>query len=261
VRDTFVATISHDLRTQLAMVGGQAQLLKRQAASPHSADMTEKLMTRIRRIESAVERMSRMIDGLLDVTRLELGERLELERAPMDLVEVANRVAAELQECAPRHLIQVAGETALMGEWDLARIDRVLDNLVGNAVKYSPGAGVITVVCAREVDRDEWAILSVRDHSVGIPAPYLGRIFEPFHRGGNVGHISGTGIGLAMIREVVSLHGGTIHMHSYCDRRHGVRNGVTLHEFWILPSVPNTRTLKTYGVSPSHSALRLPAAI
>ena len=159
--------------------------------------------------------MSRMIDGLLDVTRLELGERLELERAPMDLVEVANRIAAEHQERAPRHRIQVGGETALVGEWDLARVERVLDNLVGNAVKYSPDGGVITVGCVRDVDETgEWALLSVRDHGVGIPTADLGRIFERFHRAGNVRAISGAGIGLAMIRDVVSLHGGTITVES-----------------------------------------------
>ena len=215
VRDTFVATISHDLKNPLATIGAQAQLLNRLVASPHSADTLEKLLRGIRRIESTVERMSRMIDGLLDVTRLELGERLELERAPMDLFEVASRIAAEHQERAPRHRIQVAGESALVGDWDLARIERVLDNLVGNAVKYSPDGGLITVVCVREVDEsDEWAILSVRDHGLGIPPADLGRIFERFHRAGNVGAISGTGIGLAMIRDVVSLHGGTITVES-----------------------------------------------
>jgi signal transduction histidine kinase len=172
-------------------------------------------MSGTRRIKSTVERMARMIDGLLDVTRLELGERLELERAPMDLIETANRIAAEHQERAPGHRIQVGGETSLIGEWDLARIERVLDNLVGNAVKYSPDGGVITVVCVREVDETgEWAILSVRDQGVGIPAADLGRIFERFHRAGNVRAISGAGIGLAMIRDVVSLHGGTITVES-----------------------------------------------
>jgi signal transduction histidine kinase len=215
VRDTFVATISHDLKNPLATIGAQAQLLQRLAASPQRTDTTEKLTRGTRRINSTVERLSRMIDGLLDITRLELGERLELERAPMDLVEAANRIAVEHQERAPGHRIQVGGETALKGEWDLARIERVLDNLVGNAVKYSPDGGVITVVCVREVDdTGEWAILSVRDHGVGIPTADLGRIFERFHRAGNVRAISGTGIGLAMIRDVVSLHGGTITVES-----------------------------------------------
>jgi len=216
VRDTFVATISHDLKNPLATISGQAQLLNRMAsAERQTADTSEKLRKGIRRIESNVERMSRMVDGLLDLTRLELGERLELRTGPMDLVAVASRIATEHQERSPRHRIQVAGETALTGEWDLARIERVLDNLVGNAVKYSPDGGLVTIACVREVDEaGECAILSVRDHGVGIPPADIGRIFERFHRAGNVGAISGTGIGLAMIRDVVSRHGGTISVES-----------------------------------------------
>ena len=215
VRDTFVATVSHDLKNPLATIGGQAQLLKRVVRSSPGAETSEKLMGGIGRIETTVERMARMIDGLLDVTRLELGDRLELEVAPMDLFEITTRIAAEHQERTQRHRIQVAGDPSLIGEWDLARIERVLDNLIGNAVKYSPNGGVITVVCVREVDESgEWVILSVRDHGVGIPVADIGRIFDRFHRAGNVGAISGMGIGLAMIREVVSLHGGTITVES-----------------------------------------------
>jgi signal transduction histidine kinase len=216
LRDTFLATISHDLKNPLATIGAQAQLLRRLAASAEdSAQDRERLRAGIARIESTVERMTRMIDGLLDVTRLELGGRFELQRTSVDLVEVTRRVVAEHQERAPRHRIQVAGEATLTGNWDLARIERALDNLVGNAVKYSPDGGIITVLCVRERDElDEWAILSVRDHGVGIPASDLGSVFERFHRAGNVGQISGTGIGLAMIHDVIGLHGGTIDVES-----------------------------------------------
>jgi signal transduction histidine kinase len=216
LRDTFVATISHDLKNPLATIGAQAQLLRRLAAAEEdSPPGRERLRAGIRRVERTVERMTRMLDGLLDVTRLELGGRLELQRAPMDLVEVTRRVVAEHQERAPRHRIQLAGEATLTGNWDMARIERALDNLVGNAVKYSPDGGVIMVLCVRERDElDDWAILSVRDHGVGIPAADLGNVFERFHRARNVGQISGTGIGLAMIRDVIELHGGTIDVES-----------------------------------------------
>ena len=214
-RDHFVAAISHDLKNPIATVAAQAQLLRRLAASQQAAEQTERLITGITRIENTVRRMSRMIDGLLDVTRLELHEPLKLERAPMDLVEVVNRIVADHQERAPRHLIQVAGDTSVMGEWDLARLERVVDNLVGNAVKYSPDGGVINVLCACEVEEtEELAILSVRDHGVGIPAADLDRIFERFQRAANVGSIGGTGLGLATIREIIKLHGGTITVES-----------------------------------------------
>jgi signal transduction histidine kinase len=211
VRDTFLATVSHDLKNPLATIHGQAQLLRRLRAPSDQPDSVERLQNGARRIEATVERMSRMIDGLLDITLVGLGRRLELEKARIDLVEVAGRVAAEHQERAPKHHIQLAGEPSLVGEWDLARIERVLDNLIGNAVKYSPDGGVITVICVKEGDTpDSWAILSVRDSGVGIPAADQGRIFERFQRAGNVGSISGTGLGLATIRDIVEQHGGTV---------------------------------------------------
>jgi signal transduction histidine kinase len=207
LRDTFLATISHDLRNPLATINGQAQLLRRLAASGN----LERVAQGTARIEATVERMSRMIDGLLDVTRLEIGGHLELRRSQVDLADLARRVAAEHQERAPKHRIQVGGETSLIGEWDLGRLERVLDNLIGNAVKYSPDGGVVTVVCVSETgEADASAILSVRDQGVGIPAADMDRIFERFRRGRNVGGISGTGIGLATIRDVVVQHGGTI---------------------------------------------------
>ena len=215
IRDHFLAAISHDLKNPLATVAAQAQLLRRVASSQQAADQMEGLLKGIARIESNVRRMSRMIDGLLDVTRLELHEPLKLQRARMDLVEVVNRLVADHQERAPRHIIQLAGDTSVVGEWDAARMERVVDNLVGNAVKYSPDGGVINVVCVCEVEgTDDMAILSVRDSGVGIPAADLEEIFERFHRATNVGSIIGTGLGLATIREIVKLHGGTITVES-----------------------------------------------
>jgi signal transduction histidine kinase len=163
------------------------------------------------RIEATVERMTRMIDELLDVARLELGSPLQLHPQWMDLVEVVRRIVAEHQQRTDCHLIRLAAEPVLFGEWDLARLERVLDNLLGNAVKYSPDGGVITVVVVREEDdTGAWAILSVRDQSVGIPGPDLGHIFERFQRLQNLGRFSGTGIRLAAIRGIVEQHGGTI---------------------------------------------------
>jgi signal transduction histidine kinase len=203
LRGTLLATISHDLKNPLATIGAQAQLLRRLAGSSDS----DRLNRGFLRIEAAVERMSRMIDGLLDVTQLELGGHIQLTRTWMDLVPVANQVVAEHQERSPRHRFQIAGEPSLVGHWDLARMERVLDNLISNAVKYSPNGGVVTVICVKESGD---ALLSVRDQGVGIPADDVGRIFERFHRAGNVGSISGTGIGLATIRDIVEQHGGTI---------------------------------------------------
>ena len=214
LRDTYLATISHDLKNPLATISGQAQLLRRVVAG-QEGPLATRIAESLQRIEGTVGRVVRMIDGLLDVTRVELGGRLELERVRMDLVETARRVALEHQQRSPRHVVQVGGDPEVVGEWDLARLERVLDNLVGNAIKYSPNATVVTVVCVREEDdTGAWAILSVRDHGVGIPEGDLPHIFERFQRAANVGDISGAGVGLATVREIVQLHGGSITVES-----------------------------------------------
>ena len=99
----------------------------------------------------------------------------------------------------------------LMGFWDAPRLERVLGNLLGNAIKYSPEGGEITIRIAREENGDaEVAVLSVEDHGVGIPQADLSLIFERFRRAGNVESFAGSGIGLAGAKRIVELHGGTI---------------------------------------------------
>jgi signal transduction histidine kinase len=210
LRDTFLATVSHDLRNPLSTIAGQAQLLRRQLARPSAPD-TSRLSDGLTRIEATVSRMSGMIDELLDIARLQLGQPLELRPEPFDLVQLVRRKVAEYQQTTQRHLLRIAAEPALDGAWDTARLERVLDNLLSNAIKYSPDGGVVTViVVGDDDDTGQWAVLSVRDPGVGIPAADLPRIFERFSRATNVGAIGGTGIGLAVSHQIVQQHGGTI---------------------------------------------------
>jgi signal transduction histidine kinase len=103
-------------------------------------------------------------------------------------------------------------EARLIGVWDAARLGRVLDNLVANAIKYSPAGGQISIEVEQEVGAaGGWAALCVRDEGIGIPEADQPHIFERFRRGGNVvGHIAGTGIGLAGACQIVEQHGGSI---------------------------------------------------
>ena len=98
----------------------------------------------------------------------------------------------------------------LLGEWDARRLERVLTNLVSNAIKYSPEGGEVTIRIAAEVDAEgSRAVLTVADQGLGIPAADLAKVFERFHRASNiVGRIGGTGIGLASVRQIVTAHGG-----------------------------------------------------
>jgi signal transduction histidine kinase len=126
---------------------------------------------------------------------------------------LARRKVLEYDQTTDRHVFRVAAETELnlVGAGDSARLERVLDNLLGNAIKYTPDGSVITVIVVRDDDETgRWAVLSVRDTGLGIPAVDVQRIFERFQRAGNVGQIGGSGIGLAVAREVVEQHGANI---------------------------------------------------
>lgn len=175
--------------------------------------------------------MTRLINELLDVSRLRAGLPLALECRPVDLVELVQGMVAEHQRLTQDHRIQV--ETAvphLEGCWDIFRIERVIDNLLSNAIKYSPAGGDVTVSVGQE--HDGWAMVAVRDAGIGIPVHDLPRIFEPFQRASNVGGISGTGIGLAGARQIMAEHGGTLDVQSEA----GAGTVATIR----LPLIPDT---------------------
>jgi signal transduction histidine kinase len=161
--------------------------------------------------------MSAQIGELLDATRLRAGQPLELDRRPTDLVALARRIVAQVQQTTTRHTIQVVPQVDhLIGEWDASRLERVLGNLLGNAVKYSPDGGVITLeVHPEEEAGQRWACVAVTDPGIGIPEAELGRVFERYQRGSNVvGRFPGEGIGLAGARQVIEQHGGSISVQS-----------------------------------------------
>src|SRR5205823_3106350 len=141
----------------------------------------------------------------------QLGAGLELHAGEINLVELAQRVASDQQQTTERHQIRVeTTSAAVIGTWDAVRLARALDNLVSNAVKYSPAGGEVLIrVSVSEAEGS--AVVSVQDHGEGIPAEDLPRIFDRFGRARNVqGRIRGSGIGLASARQVIEQHGGTI---------------------------------------------------
>jgi signal transduction histidine kinase len=126
-------------------------------------------------------------------------------------------VASQHQAATSRHQIQVDSLTeTLVGQWDASRLTRVLDNLLANAIKYSPNGGPIHIQVS-QVQREDgvWAIVTIQDHGLGIPSSDLPSIFDPFHRASNVRQqIEGSGLGLASARQIVEAHGGTISVSS-----------------------------------------------
>lgn len=211
-RDQVLATVSHDLKAPLTTIRGQAQWLRRQA-NRAGAFEPERTLKGLELIDTAAEKMAAWIDELLDTARLEAGRPLELQRQPTDLVALAWQAAAEHQRTTQRHRLRVqTREARLIGVWDAARLGRVLDNLVANAVKYSPAGGQISIEVEHELStQGSWAVLCVHDEGIGIPEGDQPHIFERFRRGGNVvGRIAGTGIGLAGACQIIEQHGGSI---------------------------------------------------
>jgi signal transduction histidine kinase len=215
-REAFLAAVSHDLKNPLSAIRGQAMLLQRRA-SRLDPEAAQPFVDGLSAVDRSVQRITSLIDELLDVAHLQAGRPLDLDCQPMDLVALARQVIEEHQASTDRHQIEVAAETGeLVGEWDRARLERVLDNLVANAVKYSPNGGLVQVEIGREEPNGTaQAVLRVRDRGVGIPSDELPKVFDRFYRGSNVaGRFQGTGIGLAGARQIVEQHGGQIAVES-----------------------------------------------
>jgi signal transduction histidine kinase len=216
LKDSFLASISHDLRNPLTAVGATAQLLRRRLDRTGTIE-PERLRASVASIETSATQMAHLVDQLLDYARLQLDRPLDLNCQPTDLVELARRVVAAHATSSERHHLHLeATEDSLIGSWDQDRLERVLQNLLNNAIKYSPAGGEVRVRVERDSSPDrDWAVVAVQDEGLGIPAVDLPQVFERFHRGSNVdGHIAGTGIGLATARQVVEQHGGTIGVES-----------------------------------------------
>jgi signal transduction histidine kinase len=215
-KDQFLAAVSHDLKTPATIIMGRANLLQRaltRGDPPASSDFADGLQS----IDESTIQLVRLVDELLDITRWRMGQAVDLDLGPADLVKIARRLATEYQNMSPRHTIHFeTGLARLVGDWDEARIERVVANLLSNAVKYSPQGGDVVIRAAlEERDGESSAVLSVQDSGVGIPASELDRVFEPYYRGSNVaGTTSGTGIGLAGTRHIVEQHGGQIGVES-----------------------------------------------
>ncbi|MBX3470007.1 MAG: response regulator [Planctomycetes bacterium] len=208
VRDEFVSVAGHELRTPLAALQLQVQVLGRRiAAQADGADVA----ARAARLEQLVQRLARLVEQLLDVNRL-ADQRLHLEPEEVDLAALARDVAGRMEEEAARAgaRLVVDAPAPVIGRWDPLRLEQVLANLLSNAVKYGAGRPVTVTVA----ERDGQAALTVRDEGLGISADDQRRIFERFERAVPVKQYGGLGLGLWITREIVRAHGGDVHVDS-----------------------------------------------
>jgi len=211
VRDQFLSIASHELKTPLTSLFGYLQLIQRRIAREGS--LKERDLRLFDVVVEQAERLHRLIEALLDISRIQTGQ-LSITRQRMDLLALAGRVVAQIQPTIEQHTITILGlEAPLVIEGDELRLYQVLENLIQNAIKYSPTGGSITIALEQHGDQ---ACVAVSDQGIGIPEDALAQVFLRFYRATNVDarHISGMGVGLYVVKEIVELHGGSVHVTS-----------------------------------------------
>ncbi|HLY67855.1 MAG TPA: HAMP domain-containing sensor histidine kinase, partial [Chloroflexota bacterium] len=225
-----------DLKTPLTAIKASIQLMvRRQAGSEWPND--DWPGDELRRLERTVERMTNLLNELLDIGQMEDARPLELARTSFDLGELVREVAAELGSTTTQHRIEVhTPDEPTIGGWDRERLGRVLANLIENAIKYSPDGGDIRA----DVSADDGCVsITISDEGIGVPAEDVGRIFERFRRGSNVPDlIGGTGVGLAYARWVVMEHGGHLRVESTPGRGSSFRVELPLDSAVALAAGP-----------------------
>jgi PAS domain S-box-containing protein len=203
-KDEFLGMLAHELRNPLAAIMNAGEVMHRTLGDSPA----QKMVSVIRRQTRA---LSRMVDDLLDVSRVTLG-KITLTKEPVLLGDVALRATEAAREAAVRGGITLELFVAPEPFWlqaDSTRIEQVITNLLNNAVKFTPPGGRVTVTIAAE---DAQAVIRVRDTGVGMPATLVPRVFDLFVQGETSldRARSGLGIGLALVRQIVTLHGGSV---------------------------------------------------
>jgi two-component system, OmpR family, phosphate regulon sensor histidine kinase PhoR len=210
VRQDFVANVSHELRTPIAAILGYAETLQSGALSDavHGPQMVDI-------IHRQSERLSELVSDLLELSRLDAGER-PLVVGSVSVGEVVARAAEAVEPRASAKHITITHHVSagLAARADAKALEQVLVNLLDNAVKYTPEGGSVELTGRNEASRVE---LSVRDTGLGIEAKHLPRLFERFYRvdRGRSREMGGTGLGLSIVRHLVSAMGGDVRVQSH----------------------------------------------
>jgi PAS domain S-box-containing protein len=205
-RDEFLAVAAHEIRTPLTSILAPVQFLLQQLKDSSAVDKDD-IRNRLTRIDQHTRKLARLINRVLDLSRVQTG-RLELEREDVDLVRLVASAVDVAQLQTDRHTLVLNAPGTLEATLDPLRIEQVLVNLLDNAIKYSPEGGQISIEVSMP---DPGSVrITVLDHGLGIPHATRTRVFEQFFRGHQTDHRSGMGIGLYISQQIVELHGGTI---------------------------------------------------
>lgn len=201
--ETFAYSVSHDLRTPLRTIEGFSRLL----AERYHAVLDDEGLGYLQRVRNAVGRMDGLIDALLKMSRV---SRSALGVAPLDLGRIAHDVVDELRAAHPGHDVEVVIASDLHAAGDPALVRNLLQNLIGNAWKFSRDAAAPCIEVGKGEDRDGRVEFFVRDNGAGFASEYRDKLFRPFQRLHHQDEFAGHGIGLASVKRIVERHGGTI---------------------------------------------------
>jgi two-component system OmpR family sensor kinase len=205
----FVSMASHEFRTPLTIIDGHARRLIKMKDSMTPAEIDE----RAGKVRAAVLRLTHLIDDLINSARvIDGGAELYFQPTGMDMAALLREVCQLHREMVPgAHLAERYATPPIPMVGDVKLLFQVFSNLLSNAIKYSPGGGMIEVDAGIVADE---VVVAIADRGIGIPAADLERLFERYHRGGNVSGIVGTGVGLYLVKVAVDLHGGSIEVNS-----------------------------------------------
>jgi signal transduction histidine kinase len=222
IKSDFIALASHELRTPLTTIMGYSELLLSEAA--FDSTQREDFITII---HQKSETMERLIDDLLDLSRIELGHPLRIEKENFDIVSTIATLVNSCRANHPHRRFEVQlPATPVYFPFDKVRLEQVLDNILSNAIKFSPAESPIEIEGALQ---NEDFHVRIRDWGIGISAKELHQVFDKFYRGNNAGTSpAGLGLGMTIVKEIIGLHGGQIRLESTLGE------GTTVH--YSLPT-------------------------
>lgn len=201
--ESFAYSISHDLRAPLRTIDGFGRML----AERYRDAIDDAGRDYLARIRTATARMDGLIDALLKMSRLSRGE---LRPEPLDLSRMAAEIVAELRESEPAHEVEVSIAPNLRAHGDAALVRNLLENLIGNAWKFTAGVDPARIEIGADTGVDGDTVFTVRDNGAGFAQEYAGKLFRPFQRLHRQEEFSGNGIGLASVKRIVDRHGGEV---------------------------------------------------
>jgi len=216
MKSDFVSNVSHELRTPLTAIKGAVDLMLRRVTGP----LTEKQVHYLTRVKSNTQHLTGLINDLLDLSKIESG-RIEVKSSPVSLSNLVHEVVDALRPVAAEKVIELESAVPrkpILVLADRDKINQILMNLIGNAIKFTPVQGRVTV--STLTIGDENVQVSVSDTGPGVPPDETNKIFAKFYQVAelNGANPKGTGLGLAIAKALVELHGGQIWVDSEPSR-------------------------------------------